>query len=322
MASLTSSGHCEGCHKLSQQVVILQERISILHQIQDDERLTDSMVVLCPNAKETANFGCSVMPCTPKGAPHQPAPRRPAVLTFTPRPGSPPAVSPASFPPETRNHPVGKPSTCAASSTDMIGPGLSERSAPQDGCPKARPRPAPTTLLIGDSIIRRVKCRSTVTMCFPGATVKDISEKIHDALEVHPSVHTVIVHVGTNDVPRRQSELLKVDFLNLFNILRQARVKSFISGPIPTIGRGYGRFSRLLSLHIWLSSSCLADDMAYIDNFNLFWNRMDSFNKDGLHLNYRGARFLSANINFSLALRQDSRCASPSPTSTSSQSQD
>uniref|UniRef100_A0A673A8S7 Uncharacterized protein n=1 Tax=Sphaeramia orbicularis TaxID=375764 RepID=A0A673A8S7_9TELE len=210
---------------------------------------------------------CSVTHCTPKGAPHQPAPRRPAVLTFTPRPGSPLALSPASFPPETRNRPVDKPSTCV------------------------RPRPAPTTLLIGDSIVLGVKCRWTVTLCFPGATVKDISEKIHDTLELHPSVHTVIAHVCTNDVPRRQSELLKVDFLNLFNILRQPVVSSVLCVLVPVSGRGCGCFSRLLPLHMWLSSSCLAHHIAYVDNFHLFWNQMDSFNKDGLHLNYRERAF-------------------------------
>lgn len=54
----------------------------------------------------------------------------------------------------------------------------------------------------------------------------------------------IVIHVGMNDIPREQSELWKADFVNLFTV----------SGPIPVDECGSGRFSRLLSLHTWLSS--------------------------------------------------------------------
>lgn len=70
---------------------------------------------------------------------------------------------------------------------------------------------------------------------------------------------------------RQQSELLKRDFTHLFNLLKGHPGKSFfISGPIPTLGHGMGRFSRLLSQHTWLHSHCSTHRLLYINNFNLF----------------------------------------------------
>lgn len=55
------------------------------------------------------------------------------------------------------------------------------------------------------------------TLCFPGATVKDIITNIHNIIESHPSVQTIIIHVYTNDINEQQSEILKQDFIKLFN---------------------------------------------------------------------------------------------------------
>ncbi|XP_074533220.1 uncharacterized protein LOC141796151 [Halichoeres trimaculatus] len=52
--------------------------------------------------------------------------------------------------------------------------------------PAAHPGQLATTLLIGDSLIRNVRLRGASTLCFPGATVSDITEKIPDVLTSHP----------------------------------------------------------------------------------------------------------------------------------------
>lgn len=52
MASKGSPEHREGCQKLSQQVAELQKRVSILHQIQDNERLIDTMLAICSTTRE------------------------------------------------------------------------------------------------------------------------------------------------------------------------------------------------------------------------------------------------------------------------------
>ena len=70
----------------------------------------------------------------------------------------------------------------------------------------------------------------------------------------------------------------------------------YISGPMPTLGRGDWRFSRLLSLNTWLQSAVNANDFKFIDNFNLLWNRAAFFKVDGIHPNSLGSQHLAANI--------------------------
>ena len=105
-----------------------------------------------------------------------------------------------------------------------------------------------------------------------------------------------MVHVGSNDTARQQSELTKRDFNELLNVLSNCGKSVFISGPIPTLGRGGGRFSRILSLNTFLLSACSAHNACFIDNFNLFWNRPSFFRPDGVHPNRLGSRMLAANL--------------------------
>ncbi|KAK0147428.1 Zinc finger MYM-type protein 1 [Merluccius polli] len=132
-----------------------------------------------------------------------------------------------------------------------VGGGVAELA-----CPPDNRAVAPTTLVIGDSIVRHVRMRGAFTMAFPGATVADITGKIPDILSSYPQARRIIIHAGANDIARQQSELLKQGFINLFNSVSQSQVTVFISGPTPTCGRGIGSFSRLLSLNTWLSSVC------------------------------------------------------------------
>uniref|UniRef100_A0A3P9LE71 SGNH hydrolase-type esterase domain-containing protein n=1 Tax=Oryzias latipes TaxID=8090 RepID=A0A3P9LE71_ORYLA len=130
------------------------------------------------------------------------------------------------------------------------------------------------SLIIGDSITRNIRYFNAVTRCFPGAKVKDILQKLPDLLPSLPSTITrIIVHVGTNDTTRQQSEVTKLDFLDLFLVLKNTGKTVFISGPIPTLSRGSTRFSRILSLNTWLQSASCKFRFGFIDNFNLFWNR-------------------------------------------------
>lgn len=58
----------------------------------------------------------------------------------------------------------------------------------------------PEILIIGDSIIRSVELPGAITYCLPGSKVAYIIELSPVLTDLHPSAHTLIVHVGTNDV--------------------------------------------------------------------------------------------------------------------------
>ncbi|CAJ1066286.1 hypothetical protein LDENG_00238990 [Xyrichtys novacula] len=168
------------------------------------------------------------------------------------------------------------------------------RSPPQLGKPQHQQL---TTLVIGDSIIRHVRSRSALTCCFPGATVRDITTAATELISNSPGITTVIIQAGTNDIHKQQSELLKHDFVHLITTLQRAVNQVHISGPIPSVSRGCGCFSRLLALHTWLSSTCAADSVNYyIDNFNIIWNRRELFRGDGVHPNWQGAKMLAGNL--------------------------
>uniref|UniRef100_A0A7N6AHW4 SGNH hydrolase-type esterase domain-containing protein n=1 Tax=Anabas testudineus TaxID=64144 RepID=A0A7N6AHW4_ANATE len=166
--------------------------------------------------------------------------------------------------------------------------GFSSEHSPQ-------PLFSPTTLIVGDSITRQIRFFNAATHCFPGATVPVILDKLPSLLDSLPSsIVRVIVHVGSCDTTRQHSELTKKDFNALF--LKSCGKSVFISGLIPTLGRGIGRFSRILSLHTWLQSACMSQHLGFIDNFNLFWDRPSFFRNDGLHPSRHGSRMLAANI--------------------------
>lgn len=98
----------------------------------------------------------------------------------------------------------------------------------------------------------------------------------------------------------RQSEVTKSRFTDLLNFLTRTGKSVLISGPIPTLGRGSESFSRLLSLHTWLQSVCRTHNVQFIDNFNLFWNRLPFYKPDGLHPNWRGYRMLADNLKYNV----------------------
>ncbi len=106
------------------------------------------------------------------------------------------------------------------------------------------------TLVVGDSIIRNISSRTTITCCFPQATVSDVNKELRNILMKHKTANRVIIHLGKNDIQKEQSELLKKDFSELFETLQRLEVQSFISGPLPA--RRTNMFSWLLGLNIWL----------------------------------------------------------------------
>ena len=126
------------------------------------------------------------------------------------------------------------------------------------------------------------------------SSLVDITNKIQEVVMSFPSADSLVLHIGTNDVCKRQSELLKSDFIQLFGVLKYLHYQVSISGPNPTADR----VSRLLGLNTGLHSACLAHNVHFIDNFNLFWQRRDLFAVDGLHFNLASTRALSSNLSY------------------------
>ncbi|KAK7883854.1 hypothetical protein WMY93_026977 [Mugilogobius chulae] len=134
----------------------------------------------------------------------------------------------------------------------------------------------------------------------PGAYVKDLHDSAPQIISQLPSVSTVVIHVGSNDLKRQQSEKLKDDFIALINSIQSTGKKCVISGPLPAPCFGDVKFSRLRQLHVWLKAFCAAKEIPFVDNFAAFFRRPELFRRDRLHLSFSGARLLSFNMNLTL----------------------
>ncbi len=157
----------------------------------------------------------------------------------------------------------------------------------------------PEILVIGDSIIRNVHLPGSITYCLSGGKTTDFIELIPTIIDLHPSVHHVLLHMGTNDVMSRQSVKLHHDLESLVNTVESLGKICVLSGPIPTLSKSSELFSHLYSLHHWMRNFATATGLGFISNFNYFWTDRDLFKPDGLHLNKMGAEMLTRNfINF------------------------
>ena len=95
-----------------------------------------------------------------------------------------------------------------------------------------------STLVIGSSMIKDVYIPPSPSgpckvHCFPGARVRDIQRRLPSILAGYTKVSTIIVHVGTNDIRARQTEVLKADFTALLTTLMDTGRRIVISGPLP-----------------------------------------------------------------------------------------
>ena len=71
---------------------------------------------------------------------------------------------------------------------------------------------SPQLLLLGDSIVKEIRLPEAITYSLSDGKVSDFVLLLPKLLDLHPSVKSVIVHAGANDVMDRQSAKLYQDF--------------------------------------------------------------------------------------------------------------
>ncbi|XP_053540338.1 uncharacterized protein LOC128634117 [Ictalurus punctatus] len=161
-------------------------------------------------------------------------------------------------------------------------------------------------VIVRDSIVRNIRVASTTgkvyTHCFSGARVLDVAAQVSGILKKDERIGAVVPHAGTNDIRLRQTEVLKRHFSSLIETVRgrSPTAKIIVSGPLPSYRRGAKKFSRLLALNNWLVSWCSEQNLVFVNNWNLFWERPRLFRPDGLHPSSLGAELLSDNTSKTL----------------------
>uniref|UniRef100_A0A3P9CEN2 SGNH hydrolase-type esterase domain-containing protein n=1 Tax=Maylandia zebra TaxID=106582 RepID=A0A3P9CEN2_9CICH len=81
---------------------------------------------------------------------------------------------------------------------------------------------------------RHLMCgKNTKVLCFPKDMVNNLKERILQIADEYPTVTNIVLHTGSNDVSKQQSEVLKRDFTGLLNTVNSLNAAVFISGPVP-----------------------------------------------------------------------------------------
>ncbi|CAI5683025.1 unnamed protein product, partial [Oreochromis niloticus] len=169
--------------------------------------------------------------------------------------------------------------------------------------PQGKLKARPETLILGDSAVKDVQrmCgKNTKVLCFPKDMVNNLKERILQIADEYPTVTNIVLHTGSNDVSKQQSEVLKRDFTRLLNTVNSLNAAVFISGPVPPIRGGDERFSRLFALNKWLISACTDHSVHFINNFNIFWERRHLFKANGFNFNKSGVKLFTSNLFYSI----------------------
>ena len=162
---------------------------------------------------------------------------------------------------------------------------------------KVFPWPKGTTLITGSSILcgvqeSRLKKYKTKVRPFPGACVDDMYDYLLPLLKKKPT--NVILHIGSNDAPRKAADEIAEEMLNLksFIELIVPGVKVFLSCPVLREDNKHAN-NTLFNLAEILD--CMSHQVASI---NVIVNgNIDSscLGWGGLHLNPKGSGRLAVN---------------------------
>ncbi|KAI4890099.1 hypothetical protein NFI96_006573 [Prochilodus magdalenae] len=159
---------------------------------------------------------------------------------------------------------------------------------------------ADTTTVLELDIDYRADCDPDVGVTDSPMHVRvlDMARCLPTMLSNRDAFGTVVIHVGTNNICARQSEVLKELYQPLLDTAKKTtNARIVISGPLPTYRKGCEWFSRLFGLQSWLRGWCAVNGLGFVDNWSSFWEQPEVLYRwNGLHPSRLGSRILSRNI--------------------------
>jgi lysophospholipase L1-like esterase len=145
----------------------------------------------------------------------------------------------------------------------------------------------------------KIETPATIVTCLPGARAPDIKANLKVLANANRKFSKIIIHVGTNDVRLRQSEITNINIKEVCELTSTMSRTVICSGPLP-VRRSDEIVSRLCSLNRWLSKWCPQNNIEFIDNWKHFWGKPDLLKRDGIHPSWDGAALLSSYMAHSL----------------------
>ena len=165
------------------------------------------------------------------------------------------------------------------------------------------------TLLIGDGSIRGIRLANTVTRYYCGGTINTVTHVLPHLMLQYPQCHSVIVHVGANDVLKGHSSAkIERDFGDLIELIRRHNKILYLSGPFPRPGGNRtsdfqitGRLLQLSQYLEWKVRMRPSSLGGFSGHFHTHWempwlfNQYGTLNKQGIHLLKNNIRNLCLN---------------------------
>ena len=146
------------------------------------------------------------------------------------------------------------------------------------------------TLVIGSSILRNVNLATptTIVKCIPGARVGDVESYLKLLAKVKRKYSKIVIHVSGNDTRLCQSEVTKLSVCIYAKTMLDSVV--FIA-PLPNLTSD-DMYSCMSIFNCWLSRSCPANDVGFIEN----WGRPGLIRRDCIHPTLVGEAVISTNL--------------------------
>ena len=137
-------------------------------------------------------------------------------------------------------------------------------------------------------IAKAARCKA-VSHSYSGATIHQLTEKFNDEIEKQ-KYHTVILHVGTNDLTHDNPEKAASNMENLINKVKSSTTNIAVSGVIKHYD---GKVNNNIIYHYnkLIHSICAKQNIAFIDNSCI---DKPLLNRSNLHLNREGDRTLGS----------------------------
>ena len=168
---------------------------------------------------------------------------------------------------------------------------------PKNAQPKAKTK-APTTVILGDSIVKTVygnaitkwvkHRKHVVVKHFSGAKIDDMKH-VKPTQEKEPA--QMVVHIGTNDLSsNKNSDEIADEIVNFTKSIKTAENNIVISSIVPRKDRLNNK-AKEVNLH--LKEKCEANNLSLIEHHNI--NPYRHINAKGIHLNNYGDNQLTKN---------------------------
>ncbi|XP_075777593.1 uncharacterized protein LOC142827220 [Pelodiscus sinensis] len=148
-------------------------------------------------------------------------------------------------------------------------------------------------VVVGDSLLRGTEapiCRpdssSREVCCLPGARIRDVTEALSRIIRPSDYYPMLLIHVGTNDTARCDTERIKCDYRALGVRVKEFGAQVVFSSILPVKGRGPGRERCILEVNTWLRRWCRQEGFGFLDHGVLFQEGL--LGGDGVHLSRSG----------------------------------